>query len=137
MWLDAYYNSKIDAAQERDMGSRRAVLDLAEGILASLDSGISYGHDTMGDLLAETKNLGDSEIRRRVRRESGRGRIGYMGLVGPDKGFITRSAQLRMWLERRASGRWLLRWRGWVIAGASLGILSLTVVYPLTTYYMH
>jgi hypothetical protein len=131
MWLDAYWNSKIDAARERDMGSWRAAMDLAEGISASLNGKISCGQDTIGDVLGQTKNLGDSEIRRRVRQESGRGWIGYMNLVGPDNVIMTRSTRLRRWLEMRAWGRWLLRWRGWVIAGVVLATFLLTVVYPL------
>lgn len=106
-------------------------MDLAEGISASLDGRISCGQDTIGDVLGQTKNLGDSEIRRRVRQESGHGWIGYMNLIGPDKVIMTRSTRLRKWLGMRAWGRWLLRWRGWVIAGVVLAIFLLTVVYPL------
>jgi hypothetical protein len=134
MWLDAYYNSKIDAARERDMGSWRAVIDLAEGILGSLGE-IPRGPDTLGDLIARTRNLGDSEIRRRVRREWGHGKIGYMVLVGPETGIMTRSARLRRWLEKKAWGRWLLKWRGWVIAGLTLAILLITVVSPLAAFH--
>jgi hypothetical protein len=79
IWLDAYYNSKIDAVGQRDMGSWRAVMDLTEALTVSLNNDVSRGQDTDTSMIAGTKNLGNSEIRRRVRRESGREKIGYMG----------------------------------------------------------
>ena len=125
MWLDAYYNSKIDADGERDMGSWRAVMDLAGGLAESLNSQI--GTDGVG----RPRDLGDAEIRRRVRLESGRGRIGYVDMFGPDKAVLTRAGRLRRWLERRKWGRWLLRRRGWVIAGTVLVVLCITIIPPL------
>jgi hypothetical protein len=131
MWLDAYYNSKIDAVGRRDMGSWRAVMDLAEAIAASLNSDAVRGQDPVANIFAGTKELGDGEIRRRIRRESKRGVIGYVNLVWPDKATITRSVQLRMWLERRRWGRWLLRWRRWVIAATIVVMLLIGVVFPV------
>lgn len=133
MWLDAYYNSKIDAASKRDMGSWRAVIDLADGIAGSLNSHIPGGQNTSADMIAGMRGLGDSEIRRRVRRKAEHGKIGYMDLCGPDKPVITRSAQLRRSLEMKGWGRWLLRRKGWVIAGVAVGLLLIGVVagtYP-------
>jgi hypothetical protein len=135
MWLDVYYNSKIDAAGKRDMGSWRAVIDLADGIVGSLNSDIPGGQETGADAIAGMRGLGDSEIRRRVRRESGRGKIGYMDLFGPDKLVITRSTRLRRRLERKGWGRWLLRWRGWVIAAVTLGVLLICGVLPVAEVY--
>ena len=137
MWLDAYYNSQIDAVGERDMGSWRAVIDLAEGIAASLNNDPTCGQDTVGEVIAGTRHLGDREIRRRIKRESGRGRIGYADLVGPDNAVITRSVRVKRWLEKRRWGRWLLRWRGWVIAGVSLAVFGIAVVYPVSLSYAH
>jgi hypothetical protein len=134
-WLDAYYNSRIDAAHERDMGSWRAAMDLAGGISASLGAGVLGDPDTTGDVLAKTTHLGNAEMRRRVRRASGRGRMSYMSLDESDRAMVTRSAQLRSWLEMRAWGRWLLRWWAWVIAGVTLAFLLLGVVWPLVTIY--
>ena len=131
MWLDAYYNSKIDAVGRRDMGSWRAVMDLAEAIVASLNSDAVRGQDPVANIFAGTKELGDGEIRRRIRRESKRGVIGYVNLVWPDKATITRSVQLRTWLERRRWGRWLLRRRGWVIAATIVVVLLIGVVFPV------
>jgi hypothetical protein len=129
MWLDSYYNSQIDAAGGRDMGSWRAVMDLAEAIAASLNSDGIRGQDPAANIFAGTKDVGDREIRRRIRRESKRGEIGYVDLAWPNKAVITRSVQLRMWLQGRRWGRWFLRWRGWVIA-ATIVVVLIGVVFP-------
>jgi hypothetical protein len=136
MWLDAYCNSKIDAVGERDMGSWRAVMDLAEAIAASLNSDSVRGQDPAANIFAGTKEMGDGEIRRRIRRKSKRGDIGYVNLVWPDKAIITRSVRLRMWLERRRWGRWLLRWRGWVIAATIVVVLLIGVVFPVVVFFV-
>ena len=113
------------------MGSWRAMMDLAEGITESLNSDVGHGQDTVADVVDETRGLGHAEIRRRVRLKSGRGRIGYVNMFGPDKAVLTRAGRLRRWLERRKWGRWLLRRRGWVIAGTVLVVLCITIVLPL------
>lgn len=136
MWLDAYYNSKIDAVGGRDMGSWRAVMDLAEAIATSLNSDSVRGQDPVANMFAGTKEMGDGEIRRRIRSKSKRGDIGYVNLVWPDKTAITRSVQLRMWLERRRWGRWLLRWRGWVIAATIVVVLLIGVVFPVSVFFV-
>ena len=128
MWLDAYYNSKIDAVGKRDMGSWRAVMDLAEAIAASLDSDGVRGRDPAANIFAGTKDVGDGEIRRRIKRESKRGEIGYVDLVWPNKAAITRSAQLRMWLQKRRWGRWLLRRRRWVIVATVVVVVLIVLV---------
>jgi hypothetical protein len=134
MWLDAYCNSKIDAAGGRDMGSWRAVMDLAEAIAACLNSDSTRGQDSAASIFAETKDMGDGEIRRRVERKSKRGEIEYVDLVRSDMAAITRSAQLRMWLQKRRWGRWLLRWRGWIIAATVLVVLLIVVVFPVLSF---
>jgi hypothetical protein len=132
MWLDAYYNSKIDAVGKRDMGSWRAVMDLAEAIAASLNSDDVRGQDPAANIFAGTKDVGDGEIRRRIKKESKRGEIGYVDLVRLDEAAVTRSVRLRMWLQKRRWGRWLLRWRRWVIAATTVVVLLIGVVFPLS-----
>jgi hypothetical protein len=130
MWLDAYYNSKIDVVGERDMGSWRAVMDLAEAIATNLNSDCVRSQDSAANIFAATKDVGDGEIRRRIKRESKRGQIGYVDLVRPYKAAITRSVRLRTWLQKRRWGRWLLRWRRWVIAATIVVVLLFGVVFP-------
>ena len=132
MWLDAYYNSKIDAVGRRDMGSWRAVMDLAEAIAASLNSDDVRGQDPAANIFAGTKDVGDGEIRRRIKKESKRGEIGYVDLVRLDEAAVTRSVRLEMWLQKRRWGRWLLRWRRWVIAATTVVVLLIGVVFPLS-----
>jgi hypothetical protein len=132
MWLDAYYNSKIDAVGERDMGSWRAVMDLAEAFAASLNSDGIRGQDPVANIFAGTKEMGNGEIRRRIGKGSKRGEIGYVNLVCSDKAVITRSVRLRIWLERRRWGCWLLRWRRWVIAATIVVVLLIGVVFPVS-----
>jgi hypothetical protein len=133
MWLDAYCNSKIDAVGGRDMGSWRAVMDLAEAIVASLNSDGVCGQDSATNIFAGTKDVGDGEIRKRIKRESKRGEIGYVDLVRPDKAATTRSVRLRMWLQKRRWGRWLLRRRRWVIAATIVVVLLIGVVFPVSS----
>lgn len=132
MWLDAYYNSKIDVVGRRDMGSWRAVMDLAEAIAASLNSDGVRGQDSAANIFAGTKDVGDGEIRRRIKKESKRGEIGYVDLVRLDEAAVTRSVRLGMWLQKRRWGRWLLRWRRWVIAATTVVVLLIVVVFPLS-----
>ena len=107
-------------------------MDLAEAIAASLNSNGARGQDPVANIFAGTKGMGDGEIRRRVGRESERGVIGYVDLIWPDKAAVTRSARLRIWLERRRWGRWLLRRRGWVIAATVVVVLLMGVVFPVS-----
>ena len=64
MSLDAYCDPRTDAIGVRDMGSWRAVLDLAQGITRSPLSDLDYCPYTVADSLTSLVGQGFSEMSR-------------------------------------------------------------------------
>lgn len=110
MWLDAYFNSRLDR-ENRHMGMYRAVLDLAESLQGDLGN------------QGSTRPLSDGQLRKKVKG----GKIAYTADVD-SYSTPTRRTMVRVWFGGTPWWRWMLRHKAWSWGIGSVLVLTLFVV---------
>lgn len=121
LWLDAYYNSRIDYTK-RSMSMQRAVLEISTAMKKDM------GEDA-------TENISDQELKQMLQRGLHGNKIGYDML---DKRLpVTRGAEMKLWWRDFDLIAWAHHERWWIAAwcfSLSLAIVSgfyfLWILFP-------
>ena len=116
LWLDAYYNSRIDYTK-RSMSMQRAILEISTAMKKDM------GEDA-------TENVSDQELKQMLQRGLHGNKIGYDML---DKRLpVTRGAEMTLWWRDFDLIAWAHHERWWIAAWCfSLSLAIVSVFYFL------
>jgi hypothetical protein len=119
IWMDAHLHSRFDRAS-RDMGTLRAVLDYAAAIKKDLGT-------------AAGKNVGDRQLKARIRRNRKRYMVSYEPLDQMDLP-LSRSTEIKIWWRAFDVRAWAKQEK-WLLTIWSSSLVAIVVMATLIFRY--